>query len=67
MLYITNLSPRVDEKRLRDLFSEDGEIIDLILQPNESTGELEAYLEFATAVSLGPLFVVGRREAHMIF
>ncbi|KAJ3295545.1 Splicing factor [Borealophlyctis nickersoniae] len=46
MLYITNLSPRVDEPTLRKVFGQFGKIVDLVLQPNEISGQLEAYIEY---------------------
>ncbi|KAI8818501.1 uncharacterized protein EV422DRAFT_537284 [Fimicolochytrium jonesii] len=49
MLYITNLSPRTTETDLKHHFSPCGTLLDVILQPNPTTGALEAYLEFADA------------------
>ncbi|KAJ3057547.1 Splicing factor [Rhizophlyctis rosea] len=46
MVYVTNLSPRVNEKHIRAVFSECGKISDVLLKPNEESGELEALVEF---------------------
>ncbi|KAJ3040739.1 Splicing factor [Rhizophlyctis rosea] len=46
IVYVTNLASRVDETQLRNLFDECGKIIDVVLQPNADTGELEASVEF---------------------
>ncbi|KAJ3189433.1 RNA-binding protein 4F [Gaertneriomyces sp. JEL0708] len=49
MIYVTNLSLRVDETELRRVFEPCGQIVDLILEPNKETGQLEAYIEFLNA------------------
>ncbi|KAI8998406.1 hypothetical protein BC832DRAFT_565700 [Gaertneriomyces semiglobifer] len=49
MIYVTNLSLRVDEMELRRVFEPCGQIVDLILEPNKETGQLEAYIEFLNA------------------
>ncbi|KND03481.1 uncharacterized protein SPPG_00965 [Spizellomyces punctatus DAOM BR117] len=52
ILYVTNLSPRTTELDLQNLFAQCGKVVDLILKPNEETGELEAYVEFSKAVEV---------------
>ncbi|KAJ3013684.1 Splicing factor [Thoreauomyces humboldtii] len=52
MVYVTNLSARVDQADVRKAFESCGRIVDLYVQPNSETGALEAYVEFTDATQV---------------
>ncbi|KAH6578379.1 hypothetical protein BASA61_000371 [Batrachochytrium salamandrivorans] len=49
MVYLPQLSQHTNESSLRRQFGKYGRIVDLCLQPNEESGELEAFIEMANA------------------
>ncbi|RKO83300.1 hypothetical protein BDK51DRAFT_30630, partial [Blyttiomyces helicus] len=49
MIYVTGLSSRASDDGVEQLFGKFGTIVDVILQPNQISGELEAIIEYDSA------------------
>ncbi|KAI8910352.1 hypothetical protein EDD86DRAFT_265959 [Gorgonomyces haynaldii] len=58
MIYLCPLDSRIDQDKLQQAFQVFGRIIDIILQPNEESGELEAFIEYTEPiVDHGPVAI----------
>ena len=59
MLYLENLPANATESAIRKAFTSFGNIIDIVLQPEEESGELEAFVEFNDAESVRKVVAKG--------